>query len=339
MKRLSAALALALSVLVVAPALAATSFVQDGAGMFDASTIAQLDSRLSNFNAQTGKEVLVVTVPSLPAGETVDQAAQAAAAQQHLSGVLIYIARDDHKIYVLPDAAATRAGWFTAATSTSIAHAIGAQFKAGDYDGGITTGVSQVLDIYRSHLGSLPGANGAYAPQRYAPSGSYAANGSPGGVHFNVFWIVILAVVGYLVLRSIMRASMGPRGYGGPVGPPGAPGGPGYGPGYGGYGPGYYGGGGGSFWSGLLGGLGGAWLGNEMFGNQGGMLGGGAVGGGVAGTEPAPPPDAGGWQADPGQIDPSGGGGADWGGGGFGDLGGGGFGGGDMGGGGGGGSW
>ena len=83
--------------------------------------------------------------------------------------------------------------------------------------------------------------------------------------------IIILIVVGYLVLRSILRAMSGPRYYGGGPGvPPGAggpgPGGPGYG-GYG-YGPGYYGGGGG-FWSGLLGGLGGAWLGNEMFGNRG----------------------------------------------------------------------
>lgn len=77
-----------------------------------------------------------------------------------------------------------------------------------------------------------------------------------------------MLVIGYFVFRAIMRASCGPRYYGQiPPPPPGhGPGyyGPGPGYGYGGSGPNYYGGGG--MWNGLLGGLGGAWLGNEMFG-------------------------------------------------------------------------
>lgn len=149
-----------------------------------------------------------------------------------------------------------------------------------------------------------------------------------------MFWWVIIAVVGFLIVRSILRALAAPRYYGGSPGatpPPGAAAGPGYGPGYG------YGGfgGGGSFWSGLLGGLGGAWLGNELF------RGGSAVepaqgaqvtpdaGGGWGGA------DSGGWQSDAGQADMGGASGGDWSGGGFGgDTGGGGdFGGGDSGGG------
>ena len=94
------------------------------------------------------------------------------------------------------------------------------------------------------------------------------------------------------------------------------------GPACGGYGGGYYGGGGGGFWSGLLGGLGGAWLGNEMFGNprrqhvdpatpaaalhpdQGGGWGSGG--------------DSSGWGNDAGQADMGGSSGGDFGGGGFG---------------------
>jgi len=64
-----------------------------------------------------------------------------------------------------------------------------------------------------------------------------------------MFWWVIAIVAGFLIVRSILRATAASRHPGGA-----AP--PAYG--YGGFG------GGGSFWSGLLGGLGGAWLGNEL---------------------------------------------------------------------------
>lgn len=334
MKRLSAVTALAIAAM--APVLfaqAATQFVQDGASLFSQGVAAQLNGRLTNFNAQTGKEVVVVTVPSMPSGQTVSVAAENAFAQQQINGTLIYISKNDRKAYVLPDRAAVRAGWFTASTSTSIAQSMAAQFKDGNYDAGITGAVGSVLDIYRSHLSSLqrPGSNSAAS----APTQARAA--TSGGVHIGVFWWIVIIFIGYLIIRSIMRAMSGTRyGAGGPI-QPGAPGygGPGYGGGYGGYG-GY--GGGGGFWSGLLGGLGGAFLGNELFrgGGFGGGLGGGS-GADTSGGQQQSPTDGGGWQSDPGQADPSAGGGGDWGGGGFGDLGGGGGGGGDFGGGGGGG--
>lgn len=318
-----------------APAMAKT-FVQDQAGMFSASTVDQLNARISSFNAQTGKEVIVDTVASVPGGD-VRTAAENAFAQQQVNGVLIFIDKADRKDYILPDRAAVQAGWWTSQTSTSVAQAMEAQFRAGDFDGGITTAVNQVLDIYRSHMRSRG------TQPSYGTRSTYAQQASQ-GVHISVFWWIIIALFAFFIIRSIMRAASGPRysgggpGYG-PGGPgygPGGPGGPGYGPGYGpGPGYGYGGGGGGSFWSGLLGGLGGAFLGNELFGHQ--NVGTGALGGMDPSAGAQPPADAGGWQSDPGQADVGGGGGSDWGGGGFGgggDFGGGG--GGDFGGGGGG---
>jgi hypothetical protein len=300
MKRLLGALALAASAALAAtPVWAATSFVQDGAGMFSADAVAQVNGRLSAFNAQTKKEVVVITVPALPAGQNVQQAADAAFAAQNVDGTLIYIARDDHKIYVQADRAASTAGWITSATATSIASDVGGQFKAGDMDGGLTTGVNDVLNIYRSHLGSV-----GQTSTSSSNSASYGGSSS-GGIHFQMWWIIV-AVVGFFILRSVMR----PRYYGPPGGgvAPGAPGGMpmGYGGGYGG--------GGSGFWSGLVGGLGGAWLGNEMFGRGGGggMLGGGGGTDGGSGT----PGDSGGWTSDAGQT--GAGGGSDWGGGGWG---------------------
>ncbi|HEY8298635.1 MAG TPA: TPM domain-containing protein [Candidatus Baltobacteraceae bacterium] len=333
MKRFRAVAGLALAVLSsMLPVAAATQFVQDGAGIFSQGVVSQLEGRLVSFNAQTGKEVVVVTVPSLPAGQSVQAAAQSTATQQQVNGTLIYIASGDRKAYVLPDSAAARAGWFTAGTSATVVQDMTSQFKAGNYDAGITSAVNDVLNIYRSHLSSLqrPG-NGAYAQ----PASARAA--TTGGVHLGMFWWILIAIVAFLVIRSVMRAASGPRSYGpGPMaGGPGGPGGPGYG---GGYGPGYGGfGGGGGFWSGLLGGLGGAFLGNELFRGGGGL--GGGFGGADASAQGQPPADAGGWQSDPGQTDPGAGAGGDWGGGGFGDLGGGGGGFGGGGDGGGGGSW
>jgi uncharacterized membrane protein YgcG len=307
-------------------AAAAREFVQDGASMFSAATIAQLNERIGNFAAQTGKEIVVFTVPSL-GNATLQAAADQTFAQQNVNGVLIFIARDDRRDIIVPDRAG--AGWFTPDALRAIRQSMEAQFRSENYDAGITAAVDGVLNVYRGHVGSLRGS-GSNAASMTAPAGSQSA-----GVHISMFWWIIIIIVGFLILRSILRAMSGPRYYGGAPGP-GAPGGvppggapPGYGPGYGGYG---YGGGG-SFWSGLLGGLGGAWLGNELFGGRGG-----AIGPADAGQAAAPDAgggwggDASGWQSDPGQADTGGASSGDWSGGGFGD--GGGFGGGDIGGGG-----
>ncbi|HTU69326.1 MAG TPA: TPM domain-containing protein [Candidatus Baltobacteraceae bacterium] len=323
------------------PAAAAATPVQDGAGLFSSSTAAQLDQQIEAFTGQTGKQVVVVTVPSLN-GVPLAQAAQASFQQQNVNGVLVFIAKDDRQDIILTDNATAQ--FFPTPTIVSIRQSMEAQFRDGDYDGGVTTAVNGILNVFRAHLSSAP-TNGAAQNYPAAPAATTLAPSRRYGPHLSVWTLVFLVVIGYLVLRSIFR----PRYYGGPgapVGPGGAPGagGSGYGgPGYGGYGygPGYYGGGG--FWSGLLGGLGGAWLGNEMFGNRGTTIvdqpGGNIMPAGQGGSWGGG--DAGGWANDAGQADMGGSSSGDWSGGGFGGggfgegggFGGGGFGGGDSGGG------
>jgi uncharacterized protein len=344
MKRLAALAAIVLALAANALPARAAQFVQDGAGMFSPATVAQLNTQIGNFNAQTGKEIVVVTVPSLN-GETVQNAAQAVFSEQRVNGVLIFIAKAERKDIIVPGRATAQ--FFPSSTTASIRQQMESSFRNGDFDGGITTAVNSVLDVFRSHLNSAPGNANAYGRNNYPAPVNQRPVATQSGVHLSVFWWIILIVIGFLVIRSIFRAMSGPRYYGGPGAGPGAPmGGPGYGPGPG-YGGGYGGGfgGGGGFWSGLLGGLGGAWLGNEMF-NRGG--GGGYIDPNVAGTGVAPgdqgggwgggnAPDAGGWGNDAGQADMGSSSAGDWGGGGFGgggDFGGGG--GGDSGGGGGG---
>jgi len=312
------AFALVLSGVLAALPAAARDFVQDQAGMFSASTVSALDQRIGNFNAQTGKEIVVVTVRSL-GGATLQDAAANAFSQQNVNGVLIFIARDDRRDIIVPDRAG--ASWFPADVTRGIRQTMESQFRNEDYDAGITSAVDGVLNVYRAHVGGLQrGTSPVGGAPVTMPGGALS-----GGFHISMFWWIVIFIAGFMILRSILRAMSGPRYYGGAPGPGVPP--PGYGPGYGGYG---YGGGGGSFWSGLLGGLGGAWLGNELFGGHGGGFAGPADAGGVAAQ-----PDASGWQSDAGQADMSGASAGDWSGGGFGGDSGGGFGGGDFGGGGG----
>lgn len=327
---------LAVTVLTGGRVLAAAAPIQDGAGMFSQAAVSQLDQQISDFTAQTGKQIVVVTVPSLN-GKSLNEAAEAVFQQQNVNGILIFIAKDDRKDIILPDTATAQ--FFSEPTIVSIRQSMESAFKAEDYDGGVTTVVTGILNVFRAHLNSAPGA-GTTNNVPAVPSTTYAPARRNMGARPSMWTIIIFIVIGYLVLRSILRAMSRPRYYGGSPGVPPGPGGPGPGgpgpggPGYGGYGgPGYYGGGGG-FWSGLLGGLGGAWLGNEMFGNRGTTIvdqsGGNVVptdqGGSWGGG------DAGGWANDAGQADTGASSSGDWSGGGIGggggDFGGGGFGGG-----------
>lgn len=318
----------ALSLGAATPAAARSSFVTDGAQLFSPATVSSLNSTIGDFNAQTGKEIVVVTVPSL-GGQTPQAAAEKTFAQQQVNGVLIFMAKAERVQGIIPDRAAQ--AFFPPGAIENIRQAMRGYFRSGDFDAGITNGVNLILAQYRSHERATRGT----APQH----GYSQANHQSFGGGMSLFWLILILIAGFLVIRAIFRAMAGPRrmppGYGGQG--PGTPGGygPGYGAGYGGGGG--FGGGGGGFFSGLLGGLGGAFLGNELFGRQNMNYGDQSNAGIVPGGDVGGQSDAG-WQNDAGQADMGnasfgdygssgggfGGGGDFGGGGGGGDLGGGG---------------
>jgi len=108
---------LAMAVLCTSLASAAGTPIQDGAGMFSSSTVAQLDQEIGNFTAQTGKQIVVVTVPSLN-GKPLADAAQATFQQQDVNGVLIFIAKDDRADIIVTDNATAQ--FFPQSTIVSI---------------------------------------------------------------------------------------------------------------------------------------------------------------------------------------------------------------------------
>lgn len=317
------------------PALARDQYVVDNAHLFSAAAVQAANQNIAAFNSRTGKEIFVYTTPSLD-GTTAQNAAERVFAQQQVNGVMLFVAKSPKTIGVVPDRASR--AFFPAGSEKSIRDAIAASFNSGNFDAGLQNGVQLTENMYLSHLPARTGSAPVAAPRARVTSGG-----------FSMGWIflILIVIVGFLVLRAIFRAIFAPRVVGpygpGPMGGPGY-GGPGYGPGYGGYGYGPGFGGGGGFWSGLLGGLGGAWLGNELFGQHGINPNVGGAGF-VPGQDAGGAQDAAGFQSDPGQADMGnasfgdyGGGGDSGGGWGGGDAGGG-FGGGDFGGGGSGGGW
>ena len=302
------------------PALARDSYVVDGAAMLKPATVESLNRSIDDFHRQYGKEVVVVTVPTLD-GQTATVVTEKQFAQQQVNGAMLFFAKAEKKDFVVVGRSARR--FFPAGTSHDIEAAMRGYLRSGDVDGGVTTGVNLVIDTYRSHARPVGGNVRAY---QSSPATNVASTGG-----FQMGWLLWIAVlvIGFLIVRAIFRAIAGPRvppGYGGQGYGGGPMGGPGYGPqgyNYGG------GGGGGGFFSGLLGGLGGAFIGNELFGgNRDRGFGGGEAGMGGDGNV-----DNSGFQNDAGQADMGnssggdfGGGGGGWGdsGGGGGDVGGGG---------------
>ena len=86
-------------------------------------------------------------------------------------------------------------------------------FRTGDFDTGITTGVNLTIDQYRSHARS----GGAVAPVRRQNAPASSAQSFGGGM--SLFWLILILLAGFLIIRAVFRAMSRPRmmppGYGG----------------------------------------------------------------------------------------------------------------------------
>ena len=297
--------------LTMLPALAREA-VLDEAGILDANARQQIQRIADDIREQTGKDLTIVTVKKVE--NSAPQHAQQIFEKQGLNGVLIYIAPNEHQLGILPGRNTDDA--FPRTVTGPIKERMLERFRANDYGGGAVAGAESVRDVMVNAPTAQSGAT--TAPARQESGG--------GGIGWG--WLPILFLIGaaFLFFRFIRGLFRGFRGgqqlaYGH---------GHGHGQGRGGYGsypmgPGYpagsgypTGGSGGGFWSGMLGGLGGAVLGNTMYdyfrGHQSGQAvdpaadpGWGASDAGVAGGG-----DFGGWDAGGGGGDFGGGGDSGW---------------------------
>jgi uncharacterized protein len=123
--------------------------VNDDAHLFDANAAQSLDGTLKAYEEKTGRQFVVLTVPSLGDEVLEDYSIKVARAWKlgtkgKDDGILLLVARDDHKIRFevgyglegdLPDAKAGRI----------IRDEMIPRFRADDYAGGVTAGVDAVI--------------------------------------------------------------------------------------------------------------------------------------------------------------------------------------------------
>jgi uncharacterized protein len=152
---LRALAALAFAALMIGAALAAANFpalsgrVVDAANVLSPVTIADLERKLADLEQKSGIQLVVATVPSL-GGEEIEPYANELFRFWKLgeakkdNGVLLLIAPKERRMRI--EVGYGLEGTLTDAISRLIiANAIAPRFKAGDFNGGVTRGVDDII--------------------------------------------------------------------------------------------------------------------------------------------------------------------------------------------------
>jgi uncharacterized protein len=161
MLRLSASLAAIavatfLALLLLFPALALdfpvlTGRVVDDAGILDAGTRAALTQKLAEFEAKTSDQLVVVTLKSLQGTSVEDFGVELGRNWQigqkgKNNGVLLIVAPNERKVRI--EVGYGLEGALTDAVSRLIIeNAITPRFRAGDFTGGITRGIDDIISV------------------------------------------------------------------------------------------------------------------------------------------------------------------------------------------------
>lgn len=263
-------------------AIAQTAGVRDEANMFSQAALTQAEARLKELRSKSGLPVTIQTRPGAQGQDPGKYAIQQAKIYAG-SGLYVLILKDDRKIEVLWSSIFN--GRITNDDKDKIRGAIGAEFKKQNFDEGLSKGLDAITALcMRFPPGKVAAAPKPAPPQNLplnqpgtspAPAPNFvpvnqAAPAKPSGSAGGIILIIFLGL-GFLILIAVIRSISSARSYSAGMPPRGGPGQSAYGPGAQGYGPGYGGGGGGGgFFQGMLGGLGGAILGNWAYNRLGG---------------------------------------------------------------------
>jgi uncharacterized protein len=218
MARIAALLLALLILLVGAGAALAQDFpprpggpVYDGANIIDPAAEQALVQRLTQYNRQTGRAIVVATVPTLE-GLPVDSYAQQLAERWDVGGA------ETEEGVVMVVAPNERDAWITTArgVQTTLTDAMAGRifrdamvprFRQGDYPGGIAAGIEgiiQTLDMDPAQAAAIAEAEAAAASSR----------GRQGGSSFLgvIFWIAMIG--GFMLIFGRGRRGRRHRRYG-----------------------------------------------------------------------------------------------------------------------------
>lgn len=179
--------------------------VYDGAGILSPATVAQLDSELRAYNAQTGRAIIVATVPSL-GGASIESYATTLytdkwgiGGAERDAGLLLLIAPNERKMRI--EVGYGLHGWFGGIMAGRVINdVIAPRFKEGNFDAGVTDGVAAIL----AHLAKAP--EDAVAIEEAAQAAQAQKNRSDGGFPIGVLiWLAFMFFFFILPLLSGRR--------------------------------------------------------------------------------------------------------------------------------------
>ena len=182
-----------------------TGRVVDQANLLDPAREAALSAKLQGLEQQTGRQLVVATLPSL-GGRTIEDygyrlgRAWGIGNEQKDDGVLLIVAPNERKVRIETGYGA-RVFLTDAMSSVIIRNAITPRFKAGDYPGGIEAGVDQIATQMQ-----LPPAEAAKRVQEAEASRTQRASDGAGFVPL-IFWGMVVM----FVLLSFGRGGRGRR--------------------------------------------------------------------------------------------------------------------------------
>jgi uncharacterized protein len=179
--------------------------VYDGANILSPATEAQLDAELRAYNAQTGRAIIVATVPSL-GGASIETYATTLftdkwgiGGAKRDTGLLLLIAPNERKMRI--EVGYGLHGWFGGIMAGRVINdVIAPRFKEGNFDAGVADGVNAIL----AHLAKSP--EDAIAIEEAAQAAAEQRSRSDGGFPVGVLiWLAFMFFFFILPLMSGRR--------------------------------------------------------------------------------------------------------------------------------------
>ena len=183
-----------------------TGRVVDNANLLDPAQETALTAKLAAVEANTGRQFVVATFPSLQ-GRTIEDFGYRLGREwkigdeQRDDGVLLLVAPNEKKVRIETGYGA-RVFLTDAVSSVIIRNSILPKFKAGDMGGGIVAGADAIISTLQ-----LPPAEAARRAKEIGAA--EAQRNTRGG--FNPFPIMLMVVLFFIVVGSIARRAGGRR--------------------------------------------------------------------------------------------------------------------------------
>jgi len=174
-------------------------YVNDYGNMISSSAEADLAAKLKNFEETDSTQLVVLTVPSLEGEPLEDYSIRVAEAwkigqKAKDNGILFLVSREDRKMRI--EVGRGLEGKLTDLTAGRIIDlVVKPKFKAEDYDGGFTAGVSALIDATR----------GEFTADRRAPSGGQGPYVPFAGEMPS--WLAFLMLMGFFAFFAAVARS------------------------------------------------------------------------------------------------------------------------------------